>query len=101
MAVGQPPVRNGDAVSPQDTTRPDFPSGLTTEAHCCPDLPRKGLMVAGPPTERQRMSVPPARRDYKPSTTTMLMLEDLERMSSSAVYSGESNHVRICWRLSN
>ena len=47
------------------------------------------------------MSIPPAWRDYKPLTTTMLTLEDLERMSSSAVSSGESSHPRICWRLWN
>ena len=35
--------------------------------------------------------MPLAMRSYKPSTTTMLVLEDLERMSSSAVYSGESS----------
>ena len=47
------------------------------------------------------MSIPPAWRDYKPLTTTMSTLEDLERMSSSAVSSGESSHPRICWRLWN
>ena len=47
------------------------------------------------------MSIPLAGRDYRPSTITMLMLKDLDRMSLSAVYSGEFNHVRICWRLSN
>ena len=67
----------------------------------CPNLSRNGLKVVGPPTAQYRTAFPLARRDYKPSTTTMLMLEDLERMSSSAVYSGEFSQVCICWRLSN
>ena len=45
------------------------------------------------PHQRQStgMAMPLERLDYKPSTTTMLMLEDLERMSWSAVYSGDSS----------
>ena len=45
--------------------------------------------------------MPLATRSYRPSTTTMLMLEDLERMSLSAVYSGESIQAWACWRLPN
>ena len=40
-------------------------------------------------------------RGYRPSTTTMLMLADLVRISSSAVYSGELSHVLACSTLPN
>ena len=40
-------------------------------------------------------------RGYRPSTTTMLMLDDLVRISSSAVYSGELSHVLTCSTLPN
>ena len=59
-------------------------------------LSRSGLKVVVSPVAEHRMSIPLARTDYRPSTTTMLMLEDLERMSSSAVYSGDSSQVWIC-----
>ena len=45
--------------------------------------------------------MPLAMGSYKPSTTTILMLEDPERMSSSAVYSGDSSQAWTCRRLSN
>ena len=40
-------------------------------------------------------------RGYRPSTTTMLMLDDLVRISSSAVYSGELSHVLTFSTLPN
>ena len=41
------------------------------------------------------------RQNYSPSTITMLTLEDLERMSLSAMSSGEASQAWTCWRLSN
>ena len=73
-------------------TRP-IPHQVESNGVRCTNLSHNGAKVVGHQWQSTGMAMPLARQDYKPSTTTMLMLEDLERMSSSAVYSGEFSQV--------